>query len=1067
MTRLIVFGKLRRTTKEHGSEGGESAVVLSATEQPVLPPTQLAITTQPGGAADSVVFTQQPVVEVRNALNALVTDAVFGVTAAVLSGSGTVIGTTTVNTVSGVATFTNLQIVGGSGSHAIRFSASGLTPADSTSFTVAQTATKLAITTQPSGGADGVAFTTQPVVEVRDAQNARVTTSTKVVTASILSGGGSGSLTGTSVAAVNGVATFTTLQLSGGSGSVVLRFSATGLTGADASATTIAQTATQLVVTTQPSSSITSGQAWPVQPVVEVRDAQNVKVSTATHAVTVSQASGTASLLGTLTVNAVAGVATFAGLTLSGTGANQVRFDASGLTGVIANTITIASSPALLLQEDCEDNNLATRGWYDLNGQPFTTSALAGDHAVGARGMLASFTQGGTKPTWSAARRLISPATSFYLTYRRRVSSNYVGSGQAYHPHEFEFLTDQDGDDYQSPAINRLGIYMESNYSNGEWPSFTWQDAANIDTNNIGVDLTGITENRAVAGCNGNSGAGSAGVCFNAGGGYQNGKTLKSASAAISAANKTNWHLWEWYFQLNTISGGVGQANGIAQCWVNGVLVLNYTNVLFRTNQRPNMKFNQLLWQPYIGDGSPAAQSIAYDDIKVYTYRPSTPPLVPSALAFTTTPSTAVNSGQTLAQQPVLQIRTSTGTLVADSTMSVFATVQSGSATLGGTTQVAAVNGVATFTNLSLTGSGSVVLRFTCNGFTVDASAITVSGGAQTATQLVITQQPSASVTSGVAFPTQPRVEVRDAANVRVAGNTAAVTASVATGTGALSGTTSVNAVDGTATFTNLVLTGGSQHTLQFSAGVLTPATSATVSVGGFQTPNIVLDASFETDFGTAQNFSGGPPTGCDRSQAQAHNGSWSLHQSLSVNGSGQCGYFFSGVGEVWIAFWLYLSSLNMTDCKFIRIYGNHGGLWVSGNSVHAGWDDENASVISPIGLTSAEVAGQWIHLETRLQRNGSTYPRMEFWVNGSQRYAEFNGNSTVQYHLAGQLPGNPNNRNNTTWINGVMDAGMRSSSASIQGIMIWPTLNSVSGTAHSYIDNLSISTLGRIGVRG
>lgn len=83
----------------------------------------------------------------------------------------------------------------------------------------------LAIRTQPSGGAAGGTLATQPVIEIRDAAGNLVTTSTATVTASIATGGGT--LTGTtSVAAVNGVATFTSLGVTGDAGSRTLLFSA-------------------------------------------------------------------------------------------------------------------------------------------------------------------------------------------------------------------------------------------------------------------------------------------------------------------------------------------------------------------------------------------------------------------------------------------------------------------------------------------------------------------------------------------------------------------------------------------------------------------------------------------------------------------------------------------------------------------------------------------------------------------------------------------------------------------------------------------------------------------------
>ena len=59
------------------------------------------------------------------------------------------------------------------------------------------------------------------------------------------------------------------------------------------------------------------------------------------------------------------------------------------------------------------------------------------------------------------------------------------------------------------------------------------------------------------------------------------------------------------------------------------------------------------------------------------------------------------------------------------------------------------------------------------------------------ASQLVITQQPSATATAGVAFATQPVVEEEDAfGNVITSDSTHTVTAARSTGTASLQGST-------------------------------------------------------------------------------------------------------------------------------------------------------------------------------------------------------------------------------------------------------------------------------------
>jgi hypothetical protein len=44
--------------------------------------------------------------------------------------------------------------------------------------------------------------------------------------------------------------------------------------------------------------------------------------------------------------------------------------------------------------------------------------------------------------------------------------------------------------------------------------------------------------------------------------------------------------------------------------------------VQFRTGARPNMRFNQMLLSPYIGNGSPVQQTMWVDDILVATAKP-------------------------------------------------------------------------------------------------------------------------------------------------------------------------------------------------------------------------------------------------------------------------------------------------------------------------------------------------------------------------------------------------------------------------------------------------------------
>lgn len=137
----------------------------------------------------------------------------------------------------------------------------------------------------------------------------------------------------------------------------------------------------------------------------------------------------------------------------------------------------------------------------------------------------------------------------------------------------------------------------------------------------------------------------------------------------------------------------------------------------------------------------------------------------------------------------------------------------------------------------------------------------------QVATQLAILTQPAGAVT-GVALTTQPVIQIKDANGNLVTGSTAAVTVAVNSGTPSLSGTLTVNAVNGVATFTNLVLTGTGSVSLVFTSSGLTSAVSNSFTVQASNTwanmPSgltVIKETNwnFSIPTGTAQTCTGDP----------------------------------------------------------------------------------------------------------------------------------------------------------------------------------------------------------------
>ncbi len=172
-----------------------------------------------------------------------------------------------------------------------------------------------------------------------------------------------------------------------------------------------------------------------------------------------------------------------------------------------------------------------------------------------------------------------------------------------------------------------------------------------------------------------------------------------------------------------------------------------------------------------------------------------------SQLALTTQPAGAT-AGAAFTTQPVVTIQDAFGNTVTGNSTSVTATINTGSGSLQGTTTVAAVAGVVSFSNLRIDSAGAKTLQLTDGALTsVNSGSFTVSPGA--ASQLVVSTQP-AGATAGSVFVTQPVLAVQDAFGNTVTSDTSSVTATINSGTGSLAGTTTVAAVNGVASFTNL-----------------------------------------------------------------------------------------------------------------------------------------------------------------------------------------------------------------------------------------------------------------------
>src|SRR5438552_2065320 len=172
-------------------------------------------------------------------------------------------------------------------------------------------------------------------------------------------------------------------------------------------------------------------------------------------------------------------------------------------------------------------------------------------------------------------------------------------------------------------------------------------------------------------------------------------------------------------------------------------------------------------------------------------------------LVFTVQPSSAAaGAAITPAVQVAVQDAQGNSVTTANTSITVAIGTNPASGVLAGTKTVTAVNGVATFSTLSLNAAGT--------GYTLTEAATAVTGatsnafniGAGAAAKLVFTVQPS-NTAAGAAITPAMQVAVQDAQGNIVTTATTSITVAIGTNpaSGTLPGTTTVAAVNGAATF--------------------------------------------------------------------------------------------------------------------------------------------------------------------------------------------------------------------------------------------------------------------------
>ena len=836
-------------------------------------PASLAFTTSPSSGVAGGVIAPAIIVTARDASGNTATSFVGAVTLALGANprGDALSGTTTVTAVNGVATFSGISLTKATAGYTLTATATGLTGATSSTFTIAPaSATTLVFTAQPTTLTAGIPIAPAVVVEARDGFGNVVTSFSGSVTIALGNTPAGGTLSGTTtVSAVSGVARFTDLTERAAATNVTFVATSSGISAATTTPFSVtAASAAFFTFTTQPSNG-TAGSAIAPAIVVTAKDPSGNTATSFVGAVTLALAAnpGSATLSGTTTVNAVGGVATFSGVTI-GTAANgyTLSANATGVTSATSGAFNIAAAtgstlvfttqpsngtagtviaPAIVVTAKDATGNTATSfvGAVSLViGANPGSGTLSGTTTVNAIGGVATFA-GVTLGTAGAGYTLtatatglanatsttftIVPAAASALTFTTPPSNATAGSAIA--PAIVVTAKDVSGN-VSTSFVGAVTLALGANPGSGTLSGTTTVNAvggvATFSGLSIGAAAAGYT---LTANATGLTGATSSAFTIAPASGsvlaFTTQPSNATAGSAISpsivvTAKDASGNTATAFVGAVTLSIGANPASGT----LSGTTTVNAVGGVATF--------------PGIAIGAAAAgYTLTANATGVTSATSSAFTIAPAAatvLAFTTQPSNGT-AGTAIAPAIVVTARDASGNTATSFVGAVTLAIGAnpGSTTLSGTTTVNAVGGIATFTGVSLpTAAAGYTLSAAATGLTgTTSSAFTMSPAA--ASVLVVTTQPS-NATAGSAIAPAIVVTARDPNGNTATTFVGAVTLALGAnpGGGALSGTTTLNAVGGVATFSGVSLVkAAAGYTLTAAATGLAGATSSAFTI--------------------------------------------------------------------------------------------------------------------------------------------------------------------------------------------------------------------------------------------
>ncbi len=766
---------------------------------------QLVFTKQPSGGSAGVPWVQQPQVAVLDPFGNKVTSFSGDVMIAIRTSSGSspvqvLKGKTTVKVDGGEASFAGLSF-DLAGDYILTAMSSGLFWSDTKQFSVTPgPGVRLAFVGELKNGTAGVALAPSPQVIIEDDFGNMVTTSAAEVTLALGANPGQGILSGTTLGAIkvpaaNGVASFAGLSINKSGVGYTLAASGEGLTGATSAPFNItAGAAAKLAFIMSPGGAggvpEVAGKAFAQQPQVAIQDTFGNTVTDSSAEVTLAIGAnpslGTSGTLsGTATLAASRGVAAFSGLSInkSGTGYTLTASN-SELTGATSSEFNITAGTATQLVFSAQPGGgIAGSSWAQ---QPVVTIQDASGNTItdsSAEVTLAI----GTNPSPGTSGTLSGTATlaaSRGVAAFSGLSINKSGTGYTLTASSTG-LTVATSSEFNITAGTATQLVFSAQPGGGIAGSSWAQQPVVTIQDALGNTVTSSSMNVLLS------------LGTNPGSGNLSGTATLSASGGVAT-----------FSGLSINKSGTGY-----------ILTASSTGLTGTTSSGFN-----------IAAGA-ATQ-----------------------LVFTTQPAGG-SVGGPFATQPTVTIQDAYGNTVtngADGGAPLTISLNSGTGTLSGTTTVTAALGVATWSGLSIDTIGSKVLRvnkpdLTGSGgagtLTANSSSFSITSGG--ATKLAFTTQPGGG-TADSAWGQQPVIAVQDSFGNTVTSVTASITLIIGTnpGTGALSGTATVNAINGIATFVGLSINKtGTGYSLTASSSGLTGATSSGFNITAGTATQLVFSA--------------------------------------------------------------------------------------------------------------------------------------------------------------------------------------------------------------------------------